>query len=81
MEPSYSEYWAQIREIAADLVSEHKGDEDAIQDALHETIDGHEYVIYTGKSLTNAVRWKRTRSRMSALSLRSMPCERTYKPS
>ena len=52
-----SDYWAEINSIADSLVSEAMADNDNDRDAaeddindsrLHETIDGHQWVIYNG---------------------------------
>ena len=52
-----SDYWAEINSIAESLVSEAMADNDNDRDAaeediddsrLHETIDGHQWVIYNG---------------------------------
>lgn len=59
-ELTYSEYWTEIQSIASDLVSEsmdacendRECAEESIQDTrLHETIDGHQWVIYYTYSL------------------------------
>lgn len=42
-----SEYYNQIRDLMDELVSECEGDEDKIQDTIHETVDGHHWLIYT----------------------------------
>lgn len=47
---SYFDYWQQIREIAtrAAVVRLLDGDD---YEYLHNTVDGHQFVIYTGKAL------------------------------
>ena len=54
------EYWKEVNGIAANLVSESMGDNDNDRDAaeeeindtrLHETIDGHQWVIYYSYNL------------------------------
>lgn len=48
------EYWTEIRSICdeakAEVISGEIADEDALNDWLHEHIDGHEFVIYTFKN-------------------------------
>lgn len=44
------DYWQQIREIAAHAAAVEVIEGDA-HEYLHERIDGHQYVIYTGKAL------------------------------
>ena len=55
-ELTYTKYWREVNELAEMLVSEsmadNSGDKDAameeIQDSrLHETVDGHQWIIYT----------------------------------
>ena len=41
------EYYHEIFDIVNELVSECEGDEDRIQDMIHETVDGHQWIIYT----------------------------------
>ena len=59
-ELTYSEYWTEIQSIADNLVSEameacdndREAAEESIQDTrLHETIDGHQWVIYCAYNL------------------------------
>ena len=59
-ELTYSEYWTEIQSIADNLVSEameacdndREAAEESIQDTrLHETIDGHQWVIYYAYNL------------------------------
>lgn len=42
-----SQYANECSDIARDIVDECQGDEERIQDRLHETIDGHQWIIYT----------------------------------
>ena len=42
-----SEYYTQCQAIANELVAEHEGNEESIQDALHETITDHQWITYT----------------------------------
>jgi hypothetical protein len=44
---SRAEYWREIAELAASVTQEAFDGETEISDVLHETIDGHEWVIYT----------------------------------
>lgn len=44
------EYWAEINEIAANARREAKDQGMDLYDYLHETIDGHQFVIYTYKA-------------------------------
>lgn len=48
-------YWHEIRSMAIDLMerieSGELADEDAVREDLEQTIDGHEFVIYTGKAM------------------------------
>lgn len=48
-------YWNEIRSLAIDLMerieSGELADEDAVTEDLEQTIDGHEFVIYTGKAM------------------------------
>ena len=56
---SYSEYWGEVESLAENLMADVRGEEfddfDVARDFLYEhtweTIDQHEYVIYTAKSL------------------------------
>ena len=57
---TYKEYWKEVRDIASSLVSEAMTDcendrNDALESiydrGLHETIDGHEWVIYYSHNL------------------------------
>ena len=49
-------YWAEVRSCAESILSETReyfdgGDwQDALQRRLHETIDGHEWIIYTHRN-------------------------------
>jgi hypothetical protein len=48
MEPiTLSEYVDECKAIARTITKECEGDEDRIQDKLHEEIDGHQWIIYT----------------------------------
>lgn len=48
MEPiTAAEYFTECQAIARELVQECEGDEEQIQNRLHETIDGHQWIIYT----------------------------------
>ena len=42
-----AEYFKECRAIATEIVKECDGDEETIQDKLHETIKGHQWIIYT----------------------------------
>ncbi len=44
---SSREYWTEIAAIAAEVTREARAYERDISDVLHETIDGHQWVIYT----------------------------------
>lgn len=44
---SLAEYAAECTAIAREIVEECEGDEDTINDRLHETVDGHQWIIYT----------------------------------
>lgn len=44
---SYSEYWIEVCALAQSITSEAKEYDRDIEEVLHETIDGHEWVIYT----------------------------------
>ena len=47
---THRDYWNQVESIARDVTSEARADGDDLYDRLHETIDGHEWVIYTYKA-------------------------------
>lgn len=48
MEPiTLQEYANECRAIADNIVEECAGDEEQINDRLHETIDSHQWIIYT----------------------------------
>lgn len=47
---SYHDYWREVREIATCAAVRELLDQDDIAEYLHETIDGHQYVIYTFKA-------------------------------
>ena len=44
-----ADYWSSVYGIADDILAEHYGDDDAINEAVHEYVDGSEWIIYTGK--------------------------------
>ncbi len=44
---SYSEYWIEVCALAQSITEEAKEYDRDISEVLHETIDGHEWVIYT----------------------------------
>lgn len=44
-------YFEEVRSLAREALRENPKDEEARDEWLHETIDGHEYIIYTGKTL------------------------------
>lgn len=44
-------YWSSVYGIADEILAEHYGDDDAINDAVHEHVDGSGWIIYTGKQL------------------------------
>ena len=50
LRPARAEYREEIRSLAAEAIAECDGDRERIDDWLHETIDGHEWVIYTFKA-------------------------------
>ncbi len=41
------DYYEQCRAIAEECVKEAEGDEERAQDLVHESVDGHQYIIYT----------------------------------
>ena len=43
---THYEYWAEIASICA-LITDEEGDDQDVHDRLHESIDGHEFIIYT----------------------------------
>lgn len=47
MEITAYEYRRDVETMALDLVEEHGHDDDAMDDAVHEAIDGSHWVIYT----------------------------------
>lgn len=48
MEPiTLQQYANECSDIARELVDECNADEEQMQDRLHETIDGHQWIIYT----------------------------------
>lgn len=48
MQVSSQEYWSEVRELAVETLTLPADEQ---MDWLHETIDGHEFVIYTAKAL------------------------------
>lgn len=44
---SYKDYWDEIRDIAQDVTDQANKYESDIYEILHETLDGHQWVIYT----------------------------------
>ena len=42
-----SEYWGEIEALAKSITKEARDEDRDIEDVLHETIDGHQFVIYT----------------------------------
>lgn len=47
LRPIRAAYWDDIRDLAAEIVADNPDDEDAREQAIHETADGSEWVIYT----------------------------------
>jgi len=43
---TYSEYWQQINSMAEDIIEEAKEYGQDLYDVVHETVDGHQWVIY-----------------------------------
>lgn len=43
-------YWGEVRSLAQEALKEHPIDEEARDEWLHETIDGHEFVTHTAKA-------------------------------
>lgn len=41
------EYYDEIASLAADIVKEAEGDRETAFDRAHETVDGHQWIIYT----------------------------------
>lgn len=53
-ENRHEDYWAEVRNLADECISEareNRWSTDDIETWLHETIDSHEFVIYTGPAL------------------------------
>lgn len=50
-EITYSEYWTEIAELAKSITEEARNEDREISEALHETIDSHEWVIYTARAM------------------------------
>lgn len=48
---TYFDYWQQVRQIATTAKVRELLDQGDVQDYLHETIDGHAYIIYTFKAM------------------------------
>jgi hypothetical protein len=46
-----SEYWSEVRSIAESVKQDVRENEGDVSDAVHEAIDGHQWVIYTGYNL------------------------------
>jgi hypothetical protein len=46
-----SDYWSEIRSIAENVRQDVRENEGDVSDALHEAIDGHQWVFYTGYNL------------------------------
>jgi len=46
-----SDYWSEIRSIAENVKQDVRENEGDVSDAVHEAIDGHQWVIYTGYNL------------------------------
>jgi hypothetical protein len=46
-----SEYWSEIRSIVENVKQDVRENEGDVSDAVHEAIDGHQWVIYTGYNL------------------------------
>lgn len=46
----YREYWSEIESIAQSVTAEAAEHDRDIYEVLHETLDGHEFVIYTRKA-------------------------------
>lgn len=47
-----AKYWADVKSLAKQVFEEADGDEDEIEEILHETVDGSHYVIYYRENLT-----------------------------
>ena len=45
--PTEKEYWDEVAELAETVTEEARDDEREIYEVLHETIDSHQFVIYT----------------------------------
>lgn len=50
LRPARAEYREEIRSLAAEAIAECEGDREAIEEWMHQTIDGHEWVIYPYKA-------------------------------
>lgn len=46
----YQEYWTEVRDMAQQITAEAREHQRDIGDVLAETVDGHEFVIYTAKN-------------------------------
>ena len=46
----YRTYWNEVASVAAEVTAEAREHDRDISEVLWETIDGHEYVIYTAKA-------------------------------
>jgi hypothetical protein len=46
-----SDYWSEIRSIAENVKQDVRENEGDVSDAVHEAIDGHQWVIYTSYNL------------------------------
>lgn len=42
-----SQYWREVTALAKEIKKEARGDDEREHELLHETIDGHEWIIYT----------------------------------
>ena len=47
---THREYWDEIQELAKSIPKEAKEHDRDLYEVMHETIDGHQYVIYTYQS-------------------------------
>lgn len=52
---TYGAYWAEVASLAQQIADECREHGQERCDILHETIDGHEWVIYHGKALCNVL--------------------------
>lgn len=43
-------YLSDVRSMAVGIIAEHGDDDDAINDAIHEWVDGSQWIIYTARA-------------------------------